>query len=104
MSASVIVTPWPESNPPTEKRIRAKLAEEGLNPYRWDNDAFDTYAAHSHPFHKVIYVIQGSITFGLPEYNEARELHAGDRLNLPANVRHDAMVGAHGVICLEAHR
>ena len=28
------------------------------------------YGAHTHRYHKVIYVVQGSITFGLPEHQE----------------------------------
>lgn len=62
------------------------------------------YAAHSHSYNKVIYVVQGSITFGLPELGEQLILKAGDRLDLPAGVVHEAVVGAQGVVCLEAHK
>jgi len=31
-------------------------------------------------------------------------LKAGDRLDLPANIVHDAIVGPQGVVCLEAHK
>jgi hypothetical protein len=30
-------------------------------------------------------------------------LNAGDRLDLPAGIVHDADVGPQGVVCLEAH-
>jgi quercetin dioxygenase-like cupin family protein len=50
-----------------------------------------------------VYVVRGSITFGLPARGEALELHAGDRLDLPAGVIHDALVGPEGVVCLEGH-
>ena len=80
------------------------MAEEGLNPYSWSNGPFDVYAAHSHSYSKVIYVVQGSITFGLPELGKQLTLNAGDRLDLPAGVVHDAHVGAQGVVCLEAHK
>jgi quercetin dioxygenase-like cupin family protein len=62
------------------------------------------YSPHSHPYHKVIYVVRGTITFGLPDANQQLELGAGDRLDLPAGVTHDAIVGPEGVVCLEAHR
>jgi quercetin dioxygenase-like cupin family protein len=62
------------------------------------------YSAHSHSYNKVIYVVQGSITFGLPELAQHLTLKAGDRLDLPAGVVHDAEVGAQGVVCLEAHK
>ena len=34
---------------------------------------------------------------------ESVELATGDRLELPAGTRHDAVVGPAGVTCLEAH-
>jgi quercetin dioxygenase-like cupin family protein len=52
----------------------------------------------------VIYVVRGSITFGLPEPGEKLSLNAGDRLDLPAGTVHDAVVGSEGVMCLEAHK
>jgi quercetin dioxygenase-like cupin family protein len=77
---------------------------EGLKPYAWSNAPGDVYAAHTHAYHKVIYVVQGSITFGLPRRGEQVTLRTGDRLDLPAGVAHDAVVGPQGVACLEAHR
>ncbi|HYO51054.1 MAG TPA: cupin domain-containing protein [Chloroflexia bacterium] len=62
------------------------------------------YGAHHHTYHKVIYVVQGSIIFGLPDMSEEVALSQGDRLELPAGITHDAVVGPQGVVCLEAHR
>ncbi|MGD2040785.1 MAG: cupin domain-containing protein [Anaerolineae bacterium] len=87
---------------PSEADLRRTLDEEGLAPYRWSNGPGDVYGAHTHPYHKVIYVVRGSITFGLP--GQRIELQAGDRLELPGETRHDAVVGPDGVVCLEAHR
>jgi quercetin dioxygenase-like cupin family protein len=95
---------WPDGQPPDETAIRKILADEGLNPYSWSNSPGDVYSAHSHTFHKVIYVVKGSITFGLPDTGDRILLHAGDRLDLPAGVSHNAVVGNSGVVCLEAHR
>ena len=47
--------------------------------------------------------MRGSITFGLPAGGERLTLRAGDRLDLPAGVVHDAVVGDAGVLCFEAH-
>jgi quercetin dioxygenase-like cupin family protein len=80
------------------------MTDEGLSPYSWSNAPHDVYAAHSHLYNKVIYVVQGSIQFGLPELGQSLTLKAGDRLDLPAGVVHDAVVGAQGVVCLEAHK
>lgn len=104
MPAEITITPWPEETAPTEPAIRRRLDEESLNPYPWSNGPGDTYAAHSHTYHKIIYVVNGTITFGLPDRGEKVTLHPGDRLDLPAGVRHDAVVGPQGVRCLEAHR
>ena len=79
------------------------MTDEGLNPYSWSNGPHDLYAAHSHSYNKVIYVVQGSITFGLPELDQQLTLKAGDRLDLPAGIVHEVVVGAQGVVCLEAH-
>jgi quercetin dioxygenase-like cupin family protein len=93
---------WPAGVPlPDEAGLRQRMAEEGLAPYRWSNAPRDVYGAHTHPYHKVIYVVEGSITFGVP--GQQIELRAGDRLDLPAGTRHDAVVGVDGVVCLEAH-
>ena len=99
-----LVTPWTDSAAPTQTMLWQLMAEEGLNPYSWSNGPRDIYSAHSHSYNKVIYVVQGSITFGLPELGKKLTLKAGDRLDLPAGIIHDAQVGAQGVLCLEAHR
>lgn len=98
------VTPWSDSTPPTESTLRQLYADEGLSPYQWSNGPHDVYSAHSHSYNKVIYVVRGSITFGLPELHQQLAMKAGDRLDLPAGVVHDAVVGAQGVVCLEAHK
>ncbi len=98
------VTPWADPVAPTQSTLWQLMTDEGLNPYSWSNDPHDVYQAHLHPYSKVIYVVQGGITFGLPESGEYFALKAGDRLDLPAGVVHEALVGAWGVVCLEAHR
>lgn len=100
----VRVAPWQESDPPSEGPVLRKMQAEGLSPYAWSNGAGDVYATHSHSYHKVIYVVRGSITFGLPATKSEVQLRAGDRMDLPAGVAHNAVVGPEGVLCLEAHR
>jgi mannose-6-phosphate isomerase-like protein (cupin superfamily) len=98
------VTRWPDSTTPTESTLRQLCADEGLSPYPWSNGPHDDYAAHSHLYDKVIYVVRGSITFGLPELDEKLTLNAGDRVDLPGGTVHNALVGPQGVLCLEAHK
>lgn len=81
----------------------ARLRAEGLDPKSWSNGPGDRYGAHEHGYDKVIVVASGSITFGLPDAGATVALAAGDRLELPARTRHDAIVGPAGVTCLEAH-
>lgn len=81
----------------------ARLRAEGLDPGSWSNGPGDRYAAHEHGYDKVIVVARGSIRFGLPDLGRAVDLADGDRLELPAGTRHDAVVGPAGVACLEAH-
>jgi len=104
MTGTPLVTPWAGSAPPTQSTLWRLMADEGLSPYSWSNGPHDVYAAHSHSYDKVIYVVQGSITFGLPELEQKVTLNAGDRLDLPADILHDAIVGPQGVVCLEAHK
>ena len=100
----VEVIRWPNEQPPDESMLRRILADEDLHPYMWSNGPGDVYGAHSHSYHKVIYVVRGSITFGLPDSGDEVTLNAGDRLELPTAVAHNAVVGNQGVACLEAHR
>ena len=98
------VTPWSGSVSPSQSTLWRLMTEEGLSPYSWSNGPHDIYAAHSHSYDKVIFVVRGSIKFGLPELEENVNLSPGDRLDLPANIVHDAIVGPQGVVCLEAHK
>ena len=104
MTSTPQVTPWAGSAPPTQSSLWRLMTNEGLSPYSWSNGPHDSYSAHSHSYDKVIYVLQGSITFGLPELAQKLALKAGDRLDLPAKIVHDATVGPQGVVCLEAHK
>lgn len=80
-----------------------RLAAEGMNAGSWSNGPHDRYAAHDHGYDKVLVCAAGSIRFGLPDLGRMVDLAPGDRLDLPAGTRHDAIVGPDGVTCLEAH-
>ncbi len=83
--------------------VAGRLRAEGLAPSSWSNGPGDRYGAHEHGYDKVIAVVSGSISFGLPADGRSMQLEAGDRLELPAGTAHDAQVGPIGVTCLEAH-
>jgi quercetin dioxygenase-like cupin family protein len=81
----------------------ARLRADGLEPGSWSNGPGERYGAHDHAYDKALVVARGSIRFGLPELGRSVDLAPGDRLDLPAGTRHDAVVGGSGVTCLEAH-
>lgn len=98
------VQSWPSDRPLEPDAVEARMKSEGLPYYRWSNGPGDVYPAHDHAYHKVIYVVRGSITFGLPRSGGQVTLKAGDRLDLPPGIVHNAVVGSRGVVCLEGHR
>lgn len=104
MSNKVSVKKWNQAGPPTEEAVKALMADEGVQPYRWSNEPGDIYDAHTHEFHKIIYVIDGSITFNLTEDGESVTLEPGDRMDLAPGAVHQAIVGPDGVVCLEGHK
>jgi hypothetical protein len=83
--------------------IAERLTAQGLDASPWSNGPNDRYAPHAHGYDKVIACQAGSIRFGLPDRGVMIDLSVGDRLDLPAGTRHDAVVGQDGVTCLEAH-
>lgn|SRR5689334_6793011 len=98
---------WSETTPPDEQVLHRRMQLEGLSPYSWSNAPGDTYAVHSHSYEKVLYCVQGSIRFVLPDQptkNQHVDLEPGDCMILPPGVRHSALVGPRGVVCLEATR
>ena len=97
------ISPWQKSTSPSEDELRQIFRNEGLSPYTWSNGPGDSYAAHTHSYDKVIFVVRGSITWILPNLNQRFETGAGDRIDLPKGTRHAAEVGSSGVTCLEAH-
>jgi hypothetical protein len=81
----------------------AILDAEGAGPSRrWGNGPGDRYGRHDHPYHKVLFCLDGSIVFHLDEGDI--ELGPGDRLDLPAGTAHAATVGPSGCSCVEGSR
>jgi quercetin dioxygenase-like cupin family protein len=80
--------------------VESRLKQEADHCYQWSNGPGATYAVHSHPYRKILYVERGSISF-TPTGKPPLQLQAGDRLELPAGTPHGAVVGANGVTCWE---
>lgn len=90
-------------SPVDRASLEARMRAQALEPAAWSNAPGERYEEHHHDYDKVVVAVEGSITFGMPGYGVGFILGPGERLDLPAQVRHDAIVGAKGVTCLEAH-
>jgi quercetin dioxygenase-like cupin family protein len=84
--------------------LMSALREEAASCYSWSNGPNDRYAAHSHPYEKVLYCVDGSITFVLEKEGRRLELKPGERMVLPAGTVHSAIVGPRGCTCIEGQR
>jgi mannose-6-phosphate isomerase-like protein (cupin superfamily) len=81
----------------------SRFREEGASsPRFWGNAPGDTYGWHRHDYHKVLFCLDGAITFHTRDGDV--ELRGGDRLDLPPGTEHAATVGPGGVNCVEASR
>jgi mannose-6-phosphate isomerase-like protein (cupin superfamily) len=100
--SAVRVTRWTGGQHPTMSIISRNMQKEGLRPYQWDNMPNHRYAVRSHGYSKVMYVVEGILEITLPDSNQRVRLRAGDRVEIPAGVRHGAIVGSTGVKCVEA--
>ncbi|HEY3194865.1 MAG TPA: cupin domain-containing protein [Candidatus Dormibacteraeota bacterium] len=88
----------------TQGELMKRLRGEATGCYSWSNGPGDRYAPHSHGYEKVLYCVEGSITFVLEANGERLELKPGDRMNLPVGTVHSAVVGPHGCTCIEGKR
>lgn len=83
----------------TPDDLMARLRAEADGCYAWSNAPGDQYAEHTHSYEKVLYCVEGSITFLLRD-REIR-LGPGDRMVLPPGTPHGAVVGPEGCTCME---
>ncbi|HEX6548289.1 MAG TPA: cupin domain-containing protein [Candidatus Dormibacteraeota bacterium] len=86
------------------EEMMRKLEQEAEGSYSWSNGPGDRYAPHSHGYEKVLYCVEGSITFRLEEDGRELRLIAGDRMVLPRGTPHSAVVGPGGCVCIEGRR
>ena len=100
----MVVTRWTKSQPPTVAELAEVFIRAGLFYYDWSNGPGDVYPPHVHDYDKVLFVVQGSITWLLPATHETIETRAGDRIDLPRGTIHAAIVGPDGVTCLEGQK
>lgn len=98
----VRVTRWTGGQHPTLSNITRNMQKEGLRPYMWENRPNYRYAVRSHGYSKIMYVVEGVMEITLPDSNQSVKLRAGDRIEIPAGIRHGAIIGSSGAKCVEA--
>jgi AraC-like ligand binding domain len=96
--------PLPGDVPAGVAEASTYLRRAGVEPMAWSNGPGDRYAAHDHPFTKLLVCAEGSITFLVGDDGLAVELRAGQGFELPPHTRHAAVVGPTGCTCVEGHR
>ncbi len=97
------ITPWMGEMPATAEKIRQLLNEQELRVNEWSHEPNDILPSHTHGYHKILYIVAGDVRFEFPTVNLNLNVKQGDRLDLPAGIRHNGIVGTKGVSCLEAH-
>ncbi len=100
----ITLTRWPaDAGQITINKIRARLEQEGLRPYRFDMVPGDVYGDHAHPEAEIRWVVSGRMRVLID--HEEIILEPGDRLDLAAKVVHSADVfGDEVVVTLCASR
>ncbi len=84
--------------------LEKELTGQGYALHAWSNGPGFWYPVHDHPYHKILAVLEGSITFYLPGEKREVAMQAGDRLEIVAGTAHSASVGPDGVTCLEGQK
>ncbi len=100
--ATVNVIRWSGAQHPSITNVTHMMRKDGLRPYMWMNMPNHRYGIRSHGYNKVLYVIDGLVEITLPDSNQKFRLRAGDRVEIPAGVRHGTIVGNSGAKCVEA--
>ncbi|MEO5657411.1 MAG: cupin domain-containing protein [Nitrospiria bacterium] len=91
---------WPHAHPLPEAEVLAFFSARRIQSTRWSNDPCAVYEGHEHAYRKMLFCLVGGITFSLEDGRDVT-LAAGDRLIIPAGMRHGARVGPQGVVCIE---
>ncbi|MCA1834100.1 MAG: cupin domain-containing protein [Actinomycetota bacterium] len=84
----------------SEDAVKKSLRGDGLAARSWDDKPGALYSWHSHDYKKVLYCVEGRITFHT--HDGDIEMEPGDRLDLEPATEHAATVGPDGVTCFEA--
>ncbi len=76
--------------------VAQKVRDEGFDPIRISDSPGTVYSPHSHPETKLLAFLQGTMQVR----TEGQTYHCtpGDKLIIPGNVEHSALVGPEGCV------
>ena len=81
---------WDGPAIPSQEEAEAKLHQEGYDSFQWYDVPGACYPKHAHGYDECLWVLKGELVLNIAE--EVYTLHPGDRLYLPARVRHTVQV------------
>ena len=76
--------------------IAEKVREEGFDPLRISDPPGAVYTPHTHPETKLLAFLHG--TMQVTVQGQSFTCAVGDKLFIPGNVEHSALVGAEGCV------
>jgi len=99
---AVVVSRWSGSKHPTLSNITRLMQQDGLRPYKWETRPNQRYAVRTHGYAKILFLVSGTLELQLPDSNQRVKMRSGDRIEIPARVRHGSVTGSQGAVCMEA--
>lgn len=79
-----------------KQQIEKDIKREGFNPLIIHNSAGDVYSLHQHPETKLLVFLQGSMDLNVN--GQKFRCLPGDKVLIPGNMPHSAVVGDEGCI------
>ncbi len=76
--------------------IAERIRQEGFDPLRISDAPGAVYAPHSHPETKLLAFLEGGMQVTLQ--GQSFSCAVGDKLLIPGNVEHSALVGPEGCV------
>lgn len=85
-----------------QKEIEKEIKKEGFEPFLFSHGPGYRYEPHQHPTEKLLVFLKGSMM--VKAGGETYECRAGDKLIIPGNVEHEAIVGLDGCVFFWSER
>jgi quercetin dioxygenase-like cupin family protein len=87
---SLSILRWEKPTPPTEQEAEARLHQEGYEVFKWHDVPGAEYPDHQHHCDECLWILAGTMT--LESKDQTFTLQPGDRLFLPKDLPHRAIV------------